>query len=323
MGSRNVLAWDFAKLETELKVRLLPQLFAQPDARSALMALPEFPHWKAEPRDPDVERTLFFHQFETRLAALTERIETEQDALEEARLPAVLSTAFDPVNRLLCILWRTRKEAALCLGFRRGRQRYWLNEFYFTLGAYGLCNAKPKWDYDPRQTRCALVSAGVAVAQLEKRLGTLRDQIAAEKPPAGSVASYRVPLAHAHRLWKQGSLESALALLESAHEQFGLSVPLKQEYALVLADMGEREKDPQRTHAALRLVEPLRDFCRTFRDHETLSRLGKIFRSHGDAVWHPGTRAEFLKARANDYQYYCQAKDCYRQAFEFNRVVLK
>jgi tetratricopeptide (TPR) repeat protein len=133
------------------------------------------------------------------------------------------------------------------------------------------------------------------------------------------VGSYRVPLAHAHKKWKSQELDEARRLLEDAHEAFPLSVPLTQEYALVLVDLGERSKDPDLQAQALQLVEPLRALCRKFRDHETLARLGKAFRSQGDAAWASQTHAEFLQARANDLQYYQQAAECYREAFELNR----
>src|SRR5207244_3833545 len=138
-----------------------------------LLAATGFPHWKTEPRDEDVDRTLFFFLFETRLADLTEKIVSEPSARDSSPLPRELATADEWINRLLCFLWRVRKEAALCLGFRRGRQRLWLDELYFALAVYGLCNAKPNWDYEPPQVLSALVSAGVAAARLERRTGLL------------------------------------------------------------------------------------------------------------------------------------------------------
>jgi tetratricopeptide (TPR) repeat protein len=323
MGERNVLAWDFAKLEIELKVRILPDLFNIPDARKALLELPGFPHWQADPRDEDVERTLFFYQFDARLADLTESINAEDFAQSLAPLPAQLATSSEPVNRLLRILWRVRKEAALCLGFRRGRQRKWLNELYYCLATYGLCNAKPSWNYEPAQVRCALISSGVAAARLERRTGKVRGQIAAGDCPSTPVASYRVPLGHAHRMWKAGLLHDSLSLLENAHKQFPHAIPLLQEYALVLADVAERDGGAENRTLALDLIRPLRRLCRTFRDHETLSRLGKIYRNQGDTVWTTGkhTHAEFLQAKLGDWQYYKQAQECYEEAFEFSRKV--
>jgi tetratricopeptide (TPR) repeat protein len=318
MHEQNVLAWDFAKLETELKVRVLPVLFAAPTTRTALLATAGFRQWKTEPRDEDVDRMLFFFLFEKRLADLTEKIVSEASARDSTLLPPELATSDEWINRLLRFLWRVRKEAALCLGFRRGRQRWWLEELYFALAVYGLCNANPRWDYEPPQVLAALVSAGVAAARLERRTGLLRDQIVADDPPAGAVGSYRVPLAHAHRRWKADRLDDALVLLEKAHAAFPLAVPLRQEYAMVLVDLGDRKKTSEYREVSLKLLEPLRMLCRKYRDHETLARLGKVFRSHGDAVWHSQSHADFLNARANDLQYYDQARECYSEAFAFN-----
>jgi tetratricopeptide (TPR) repeat protein len=322
MSDHNVVAWDFAKLETEMKVRILPRLYDVPEAREALLGLAGFPHWRPQPRDTDVERTLFFHQFEARLAALGENIDAEHAAEATMPLPPELASSNDSVNRLLRVLWRVRKEAALCLGYRRIRKPHaWLSDLYFALAVYGLCNAKPTWKYERAQVRCALVSAGVAAARLEKRRPQLPREFTRAASRTGCLGSYRVPLGTAHRLWKKGKLGTALNVLEKAHREFPCSVPLVQEYALLIADLAERSADDKRLEEALKLLEPLRGLCRRFRDHETLSRLGKVFRNHGDTVWarKPRPYVDFLGKHVADWQYYKQAQECYHEAFQFNR----
>jgi len=337
MSDTNVIVWDFVKLESELKVRLLLPLYKDGDARDALLSLesedagvqgavtmPEQPSAEMDPRSLRAEQLAFAFRFESILASLTRRIYglADPEALEPPGGRNI--TGNKNLDRALGIVLRIRQEAALFLGDRqpqRGERGLWRDEYYFALAAYGLCTAK--FDYKETETAAALVSAGVAVAQL----GMARDEIGArirtKKPLVPGKAkrvrhpypSYHVPLAHAHRTWKAGrtkaDLDRAVGLLSSAEKYFEHAVPLHQEYVLLLAEAG-MYKD------ALRMLGPMEDICRVFRDEETLCRIGRICKDLGDRALadHPVPPGEMGTHSA--LQWYQAALKRYREAFQIS-----
>src|SRR5262249_46530844 len=144
----NVLAWDFAKLETELKVRLVPLLYQDAEVREWL--LKGSPRNRTlQPADADyindragrADRLEFAYLVEKLLADRTERIQGRDDAERLVPPCGREVTKVRKLDRLLGILLRIRQEAALALGFGVGRQYDWRDEFYFALGVYGLMNA--------------------------------------------------------------------------------------------------------------------------------------------------------------------------------------
>ncbi|MBC8113754.1 MAG: hypothetical protein H7062_05215, partial [Candidatus Saccharimonas sp.] len=293
MGTRNLLVWDFVKLETELKTRVLPRLYHDAAARAALLSrpsrLPRGDHPSSPYTLPERDRAdranrlAFVFQFEKLLAEETSRIQSED--LAAARTPPRgrdLVPGQAPLNRILSILIRIRQEAALCLGYHHnGRFATWSEEFYFALAVYGLTTAK--WEtYEDPQTESVLISAGVACAQLGVARQALRPTAISGTASAHSSphrpASYRVPLFLAHEAWKRKEHAVALALLQDAERQFPRCTPLQAEYALNLAEQGETER-------SIQLVEPLRALCHVFGDFETLTRIGRCFKEIADRQW--------------------------------------
>jgi len=301
MDDKNVLVWDFVKLETELKVRLLLPLYKDQDVRQAMLTrcrtrwprdaspLDDRPSADVDARSLRVKRLAFSFEFESLLAELTNRIGLLADVGGLEPPGGRNITGEKKIDRALAILLRIRQEAALWLGDRqpeRGPQSLWKDAYYFALGIYGLCSAK--FSYKKFETEFALVSAGVAAANVDAAKKQIRDQMAKRKPARftrrGPKARYpypcyRVPLAHAHRLWRarrtQANVNLAVRFLDHVARRFGHSVPVLQEYALLLAEAGRHD-------AALELLQPIEALCQVFRDEETLSRVGRLCKDLGD-----------------------------------------
>ena len=338
MSDSNVLVWDFVKLESELKVRLLPSLYEDRECRETLLGmegneagvrkLPELddrPSSQVDPRSVRAYQLAFAYRFESILASLTSRIHRLADP-EAGEPPGGRNiTGNRKLDRALGILMRIRQEAALFLGDKqpqRGKRGLWRDEYYFGLAVYGLCTAK--WDYKESESAFALVSAGVATAQCEAARDLIAEQIGSTKSPVclkpGGVAcacpSYRVPLAHAHRIWKSGrtraSVDLAIRILDCAMDRFGQCIPLVQEYVLLLAEAG-RDED------ALRMLGPLEDICCVFHDEETLCRVGRMCKDLGDRSLAAVTVASNALAGHSAWHWYDAAYRRYLEAFEIGQ----
>ena len=157
MGPANLLAWDFVKMEVELKVRAYTALFAGRRADAFIRAVQEF---------------------EVELARQTEECQGGRSWPEVAdRAP--------PHERLWTLLLTLRRQAALHLGIDAGRpSREWLDEYYFALTAYGVHAGRFPGLGRPNLL-AGYVSAGVACARFllprEDRLAGGR-ALSAEKP---------------------------------------------------------------------------------------------------------------------------------------------
>jgi hypothetical protein len=289
MAENNVLAWDFAKLETELKVHILPKLYEDPAVRAALLRRSARPRGPAPATGPHrrlaerIDRLEFAFQFEVVLADLAERISGRPQAETYGPPGGRAVTGQQKVDRLLGILLRIRQEAYLALDAvsvsgERDRRYDWKDDLYFALAAYGLCNAKPNWKYTESEVECALISAGVAAARVQAARDALREGLESGRLDADRFPTYRVPLALAYRAWRAGRAADALAALERVMPRYGYAVPLERDYALMLLEAGEDRR-------ALDLLEPLRALCPLFGDYETLCRIGRGYRQRGDRLW--------------------------------------
>lgn len=136
MGPSNLLAWDFVKMETELKERAYADLFPNERASDFIRAV---------------------QAFEVRLAEQTEA------SYNGARWPEVEDRA-EPQERLWALLLALRRQAALHLGVDRGRPRQWLDEYYFALACYGVHVGRFD-NLNRPELLGAYVSAGVATAR--------------------------------------------------------------------------------------------------------------------------------------------------------------
>ena len=325
MDDRNVLVWDFVKLENELKVRLLLSLYQDEAARKTLLANSPYmrhphgeplsgqPYDKVDPRTLRADQLVFAFEFELRLAEQTERV-NELARPDSSCPPGGRNiTGNGKLDRALALIMRIRQEAAYWLGDRqaaRGHRGLWKDEYYFGLAVYGV--ATGKFDYKKYETAFALVSAGVAAAQVDMVREEIRKKMAGKGLLERHCVSYRVPLARAHRLWRTGDKKDAsraVKLLEKAHRSFDHAVPILQEYALVLVATGEHAK-------ALALLNPLLELCRIFQDYETLCRVGGACKDMGDRALARDLVPMGQLPKHPAWQWYYAAYERYHEAFE-------
>lgn len=338
MTLQNLPVWDFVKLEMELKCRLLPDICSSKASYEKLRqyvesTLVDMPTDSGRPvvntssrshsaeegdaavRVRNLETALLF---ERALTTLTRRIDGRARAEKRISDEDQSPTGHDIVDRALCLIWTLRKEAACWLGIKLERFRLWTDEYYFALAAYGLLTAK--WYVDGPHQAWALMSSGVAITQLNhvghaKTGLTVRLMNPEPSPSEGSDESHLLPLALGAKLANDSPsrIEESVKVLRKALVDFPHAVSLRTELALSLARSSEHE-------SARDAVKDLRPFCRIFRDHEMLSRLGRVYKDLGDSAWQlnrPSLR-EFVDSKHSGYQRYGQALDCYRDAFEFS-----
>lgn len=137
MARDNLLSWDFAKLETELKIRAYPCLFE--DAKPHL-----FPR--------------LVWEFETELSR-----QTEQSRRGGVWPPTQIGTSRERLQSLLLVI---RSLASLYLGREHGRPDDWLEEYYFALACYGVYSAR-FLNPERRYRMGSFISAGTAAARFE------------------------------------------------------------------------------------------------------------------------------------------------------------
>jgi len=153
MANHNLVAWDFAKLEMELKCRLFQQLIDTPEEQESLRKLLDIPSKRPLPADikltPDelrvqqrIDRMEIMFAVEKLLQSWTRRISSSGQAAR-AGVPFVPDISNDkPLGRALRIIFRIRREAAIYLGFeRQGRESLWTDEYYYALATYGVVAA--------------------------------------------------------------------------------------------------------------------------------------------------------------------------------------
>ncbi len=315
MGRANALAWDFAKLETELKVRLLPKLYGHDAAYDAARAHRawvgrrdgERPDAATRPEDP----LRFFYVFEEMLAERTREIKDRNDA-EAWRPPGGRApTGCPPMDRLLSLLMRVRQEAALALGFLRpGRAHEWRDELLFALAVCGLVHARWR-TYTQPQSECALVSAGVAAAHATFVRKAVAEQVQAEAPPPPPYPSYRVPLAHARRMSKEPRHREGKQFLDGLAAQYAHAVPFFAEHALFRCHAGEWK-------AVQTQLKELGEKARAFGDAETLTRLGRAYKEMGDESWERSGLPFDQLGNHPAVQYYRMALAAYEDAYRLD-----
>lgn len=320
MKQTNLVAWDFAKLELELKCRLLPLLMeSEPDRKNLYSQLkidpgPRLPE-SVRLSDDDrrlqhqAERMAIMFEVEKLLRCWSRQISGHSQA---SRRDADFHPSIDettPLGRGLRIFFRIRREAALALGYERpGREHKWHDEYSFALLTYGIVTGK--WHADGDHAAWALMSAGVAAAGLSQ----LHWPPETDAPPdVDAAATYLQILPWAYRCWKSQRSSEPVSVLKQAILRFPYSAALKQQLALSLAGTGDREVEQEiRRH-----IEPLLSQACVLRDHEMLSRLGRVFKDRGDAAYDGSTSlADVIRKRLPTYQHYRSAFKYYRMAFD-------
>lgn len=326
MGRENIVAWDFAKLELELKCRLFQQLLDSAEERDQLRTLLDIPQLpplpsslRLTPHESPVqhraemlelifalERCLDNWTLQLTRASLAKRL----DATFLGELP--ISTSF---GRAMQIIFRIRKEAAIYLGFERHREDKWLHEYHFALACYGVVSAK--WHSANDHMAWALVSAGVACANLP--LFPWPPSLDEPADPE-TVVSHMQLLPYAHRCWKKHQPLKPLDLLRQGIQRFPHAVALNQELALCLAASGHDEHKAE----AEREVASIARLAVVFRDFETLCRLGRVYKDRGDAEYRAElggkfTYLEILDKNLPAYQHYTASFKHYHTAYEVSQ----
>lgn len=157
MSVCDLVAWDFAKLETELKIRAYTEMFATLGAMEPA-ANDEFKQRTADEKHETTAFVAAVQQSELRLNEATEM------SHRLGHWPPV-EDKNTPLERLCSILLEVRRMAQVHLGIDRGRPNDWLEEYYFVLACYGVTTARFA-NLNPRQWLAAYLSAGVAASRL-------------------------------------------------------------------------------------------------------------------------------------------------------------
>ncbi len=332
MSDHNVLAWDFAKLETELKARLLPAIMG--DGAVAAFLIERGNLRKPAQDKPGAgvrsvhadraDRLAAFLAFEELLDDLTEALCTSSDAQRLLPLPRP-PTGLAKLDRLAAILMRVRREAATWLGFEvPQRKTAWKDELYFALGVYGLLNVR--WDYAQPEQEAALVSAGVALARMPSTPALLKDCIAAGPNQRNQYPSYRVPLAILYNMWKAKQYlagcefgEQVAVAVANRNEARLCRIEIRPEANHAVPLIGQAlllETEVGNLDAVERVLEGLRAQAREFGDYETLARLGRLYKESGDRKWEAAAAGEDFRATRPPWlQMFDLALDTYADAF--------
>ncbi len=326
MANDNIVAWDFAKLEMELKCRLFQQLLDSAEEREQLQKLldihplPPLPTTiRLTPEESQVQQRAemleLIYAIERRLDSWTKQLTRvslakRMDATFAGEIPT--ST---PIGRAMQIIFRIRKEAAIYLGFERHREDKWLDEYYFALACYGVASAK--WHSANDHMAWALVSAGVACANLPQFSWPPSVD---EPADPETVVSHMQLLPYAHRCWKSHRPLEPIELLRHGIQRFPHAIALNQELALCLAASGQDEHKAE----AEREVASIAKLAVVFRDFETLCRLGRVYKDRGDAEYNSGQGGKFTYREMHDkhlpaYQHYTASFKHYNTAYEVSR----
>ena len=333
MGIRNVLAWDFVKLECELIRRLLPPLLEDANIRESLVIASKLrPKLAADNENlTPYERTAMLHRrksadriraavaFHELLHLLTSHIESETD-VERLNIP-MTSTGIPKVDRLLTIILRIRREAAYWLGFQRGRNTQWLDELYFGIAVHGLLNVR--WKYERPEVEVTLIGAGVALARMPSTPQVLRAGLEMGQTATKPFPSYWVPLAITHRLWsannhpaaddfitREVTKLTAIAGRLPIREEFQHAIPLICEALLIQMEVGNIGGNVEE-----QLDNVLRPLAREFGDFETLGRTARLFKDAGDKKWEESKLPYDQFATSAGWQMYKKSFKVYAEAF--------
>lgn len=340
MSAQNVLAWDFAKLETEIKVRRLAEMIRQPEVIKWLLKRSKLRNAAFEPAgnaDPSVnarraDRLAAFLAFEECIDDLTTSIEDIHSVNRIQPLPAP-GSGIEMLDRLTAIIFRIRQEAAYWLGFQAAkRSERWKDELNFALAVYGLMNVR--WDYSVPEQEAALISAGVALARSTKVRQEIKSAIAAGDRSVSLQPSYRVPLAFAYADWKHPDYKAGCQFVDErvlnvtrsdanvatkimVRDEMQHAIPLIGQALLLHLEVGDQ-------HAVESVLERMRMEARTFHDFETLARVGRVYKDAADRKWEAEmltdrTGSRTKSSRLPSTQMYDKSFEVYSEAYELTR----
>lgn len=309
MGLNNDLCWDFAKLETELKVRVLSHVYP-------------------EDTQQFINKT---HQFETRLNQETERLNNvpfEEWTQRGLNWQATNS----PEERLLLVLLEIRRQAKKSLEHVVGRGRRWLHEHYFALACYAVYAGRFQTLRTPECT-ALYVSGSLAAARYlwsvsrsrfnaEDATHQARNAIAfADSEARRSGPPHvgpKIELAFAQEFVRSRQVpfvKAAIEILNKLLERVTHIPEIWQELALAHLELGSLETSQDATCcrkalAILREFDAAQDGLYTL-DAETLARSGRIWKQLGH-------RASDASQCDDARKHYEVAMRYYERAFELH-----
>jgi hypothetical protein len=307
MGPMNFVGWDFAKLETELKIRAYQRLFPN-EERDYVRAVGEFETLLAECTETSNNRPF---------------LRWRNDTFAGIQPAGTLSAE---QGRLLAILLAIRMLAKQSLEVIDHRGRAWLHEYYFLLAVYGTYAGRFE-NFRRPDLVSAYTCAAFAVnrylwALSARRLPDVLVQEQAQQairrndPAARLVGappiSYHAPCVFARefvRSRRAPFVGAAIEMLKELSRQYETEESIWQELALAYAELAQLEPDCRKTHLD-RAEGALKEISRRFPElhYEMLCRFGRVYKDFGDAASDSGSQPE---ART----FYLQSLEKYQAAY--------
>ena len=286
MGPDNLIGWDFVKLETELKIRAYPAIFAGGES-SFISAV---------------------STFEKELNAMTEQAQLD-DAWPSA------PDATDGRSRLRSILLLLRQMASYELGSNRGRFQDWLEEYRFLLACYAVYIARFE-NLHRRELIGGYISAGCAVAQMRWPLRRFAEERRAQATDIGPRISYLSLLEMARDWTRSGDRQMAvesISLLTRLRAEYPYSLLPGQELVLAHMESGQEAEAEQ-------VLGDLEHLARE-PSEEVLCRWGRLYKENGDRyVRLPGSAASVPEESPEiASRYYRRALGKYQEAYQIRR----
>lgn len=301
MGVDLLLGWDFAKLETELKVRAFQHIYL----------------------DDEADFIQKVYEFEERLAK-----ETRHRNKSPSWGP--LTSHGTPADRLFALLISIRGRARESLALETRRSNSWLHEYNFLLAAYGIYTGKFAKTYGRRQFLSTFISASVASAQhawaknaspevVQKSTSLAAHAIAvgdpSRRPGIATAENYRLPFAFAKEFCRSRQtafVAAGIEALESLQQKFPYVLEIWQELALAHLELRDLTGDRKHLQEAKKVLYRL-DTRYPRRTHEeTLCRQGRMWKDCGDIAFDEGDPETGLR----DFQ---NALDAYLKAYQQGR----
>ena len=331
MSPDNVIVWDFVKLESELKAALFPKLlqdhfdeaweaFSNDQKVQPLASGSNDDELKNEIDSDDPPSVLGIKERKLQiLLAVESRLDqacrsiASNAAAKAADCPALTNGLKEgPWTRALRILYRIRCEAAIYVGYANpGNEQSWLEEYRFTLAAYGVTAGK--WAAGADRLSSLLIAGGVAAAN--SRAFNWLSATAPNQPKLDETVAGCQVLPWAYRQWKESKQASAIELLEQTHARYPANPDVQQQLALALNQTDSLND----TDRAMKLIKPLVPLAIACHDYETLSRLGAAYKKLADAKYRDKSYADTIKDSLPMKQAYASAYTAYAKAYELRQ----
>jgi hypothetical protein len=157
-----LIGLDFVKLETELKIRILPLVFDRPLQEDDSLHFQGFEQglnlwsWIGQS-----------HAHWPKLEGLAGPRPTQRGTVVTAAGPSPRPEVAKRLSRLRTILLEIRRLAAVTLGERAGRPTDWLREYLFLQMCYGLVTVRFE-NLKERELTSAFIAAGSAAGWLSR-----------------------------------------------------------------------------------------------------------------------------------------------------------